>query len=160
MAGHGPAPLPTALKVLRGAKRVNRREPSPAPGEPAMPADLDATEAACWCGLVAELRVVPGLLTVADRGVLELAARLEPMFREAARHVRKHGSTLVVRDDRGAVKFTQQTPQMGTVIKVGAQLKTIYAELGLTPAGRTRVSVTPARPASKLQAFLGGKHGA
>ena len=112
MGKRGPAPTPTALKLLRGSRRVNPNEPRPVPGAPTMPADLDAAEAACWHGLVAELDTCPGLLSRADRGILELAARLEPIYRAAAAHVRQHGATVVARDDKGAVKFMQTSPQI------------------------------------------------
>lgn len=161
MAGRGPAPTPTALKVLRGAKRRNRSEPTPPSGEPMMPADLSPAEIAAWRAVVAELQTVPGLLTVADRGVLELVARTEPIFRDCAAHVRDHGAVVVARDDKGVVKFLQTTPQAQLLVKLAAQLKSLYAELGLTPAGRSRLSLSPQKPTSRLDAFLGGgKRGA
>jgi P27 family predicted phage terminase small subunit len=126
--------MPAALRVLRG-KRVAKGTPAADTGEPTIPADLSREERAAWRQLVREMQTVRGLLARADRGVLELVSRLTPMFREAARHVREHGSTVVARDEKGAVKFMQQSPQMQTVIKVSAQLKSLYAELGLTPSG-------------------------
>jgi P27 family predicted phage terminase small subunit len=151
--------MPGALRVLTG-KRAKRGEPAAVTGEPTMPADLSREERAAWRQLIRELQTVPGLLARADRGVLELAARMTPMFREAARHVRENGSTLVARDERGAVKFVQTTPQGQMVVKLGASLKTIFAELGLTPSGRSRLSVSAASGPSRLDAFRGGRHGA
>jgi P27 family predicted phage terminase small subunit len=161
MAGRGPAPIPSALKVLRGSRRVNRNEPIPPNGEPNPPADLAPAEFEAWRGVVGELQTVPGLLTLADRGVLELVARTEPVYRDCSAHVREHGSTVVVRDDKGVVRFVQASPQAQLLIKLAAQLKSLYAELGLTPAGRSRLTVAPQKPTSKLDAFLkGGRRGA
>lgn len=152
----GPAPVPTALKVLRGSRIRNRREPRAAAGRPALPADLGPLERAAWWETVRQLEVVPNLLTRADRGVLELVARTLPLWRDAAAHVREHGSTVVARDDKGAIRFVQVSPQMQVVVKLGGALKALYAELGLTPAGRSRLQATPAAAPSALESFLGG----
>src|SRR5262245_4410673 len=105
MGRRGRAPMPTALKVFRGSVVRNRKEPRPAAGAPAMPADLTEAEAAAWHEVICELETVPGLLSVADGGILELIARMRPMFRAVAAHVRAHGSTVVVRDLRGDIKY-------------------------------------------------------
>jgi len=154
MAGKGPAPLPRALKVLRGARITNTQEPTSRHGRPTPPADLGDSERAAWRETVAQLEQVPGLLTRAERGVVELVARTLPAWRDAMRHVRERGGSLTMRDDKGAIKFVQVTPEMTVAVKLGAQLKSLYAELGLTPAGRTRIHV-PAVPAvDELTAFL------
>jgi P27 family predicted phage terminase small subunit len=134
--------MPAALRVLRG-KRVAKGTPIAAVGLPRIPRDLSREERAAWRQLTTEMLTVPGLLARADRGVLELAARLAPMFRRAAIYVRDHGSTLEVLDDKGGVRFVQTRPEMTVVVKLSAQLKTIYTELGLSPSGRSRLSVTP-----------------
>jgi len=154
--------MPTALRVLRGARPPKVREPKPRPGRPSMPADLGPEERAAWGETVRLLEAVPGLLTKADRGVLELVARQVPVWRECMRHVRAHGASLTVRDEKGGVKFLQQTPEMTVAIKLGAALKSLYAEVGLTPAGRTRVHATAAAPAlDELEGYLanGGRRG-
>jgi P27 family predicted phage terminase small subunit len=126
-----------------------------------MPEGLSPDEQAAWHGLLGELSSVPGLLARADRGVCELVARLEPAMRAAAVIVREKGSTMECVDKEGNLKFVQTRPEATFVLKTGALLKGLYAELGLTPSGRSRVSVSPAPAASKLDRFLGGgTHGA
>jgi P27 family predicted phage terminase small subunit len=147
------------LRVLRGARPPKVREPKPTTGRPKTPADLSETERAAWLEVVRELERVPGLCTRADRGVVELLARTLPVWREAMRHVREHGGSLVVRDEKGVVKFLQQTPEMTIAIKLGASLKSLYAELGLTPAGRTRVDLAPVPVADALSTFLQKRSG-
>jgi P27 family predicted phage terminase small subunit len=124
-----------------------------------MPDGLSSDEQACWSALIAELQTIPGLVTRADRGVCELVARLEPAMRAAAGVVREKGSTIECLDVDGRVKFIQTRAEATFYLKAVQTLKGLYAELGLTPSGRCRVSLTPAAPASKLDAFL-GKHGA
>jgi phage terminase small subunit len=107
-----------------------------------------------------ELAMVPGLATRADRGACELVARLEPALRAAAAVVREKGSTIECRDKQGEIKFIQQRAEAVFLLKTAATLKTLYTELGLTPSGRRRVSLTPAAPTSKLDQFLKERHGA
>jgi P27 family predicted phage terminase small subunit len=155
----GPAPVPSALRVLRGSRQPKVREPKPATGRPKPPADLSPPERAAWLEVVRELELVPGLLSKADRGVLELLARQVPVWRECMAHVRAHGSSLIVRDEKGSVKFLQTTPEATLAVKLGASLKALYAELGLTPAGRTRVDLAPAPVADALSTFLQKRSG-
>jgi hypothetical protein len=107
-----------------------------------------------------ELASVPGLVAVADRGVCELIARLEPALRTAAVVLRDEGSTLTVCDKDGAVRYVQNRPEAAFVLKTAALLKSLYAELGLSPSGRCRVALSPAAPSSKLDRFLQERHGA
>jgi P27 family predicted phage terminase small subunit len=152
--------MPTALKILRGRKRINRREPRPVPGRPAMPRDLGPLERQAWRETIRLLESCPGLLTRADRAVVELIARTLPAWRAAMAHVREHGGVVVARTEKGTVQFVQVSPEMTIAIKLGAALKSLYAELGLTPSGRSRLSVSPAAGPSELDRFLGGKRGA
>lgn len=154
--------MPKALRLLRRAG-VSGGQPGTvlACSEPTMPANLSPDEQAAWRGLLSELATVPGLVSQADRGVCELVARLEPAMRAAAVVVREHGPTIECRDKDGNVKFIQTRNEATFFLKAAALLKTSYAELGLTPSGRCRVSLSPARPASKLETFLEArKHGA
>jgi P27 family predicted phage terminase small subunit len=161
MGQRGPKPLPKALRLLRNAPPTTRHPATVlAADPPTMPAGLSAAEETCWHGLLAEMSSVPGLLARADRGVLELAARLEPALRAAASTLRDEGATLTVRDKEGQVRFVQTRPEASFVLKTGALLRTLYAELGLSPSGRCRVSLSAAPPASKLDQFLAGRHGA
>ncbi len=162
MGRRGPKPTPKALRVLRHPTATSR---SPAPvaaaDPPTLPPDLSVEEQASWVRIIGEMGSIPGLLARADRGVIELVARLEPAMRAAAVVVREQGSTVVCCDKDGAVKFIQQRAEAQFLLKASSLLKGLYAELGLTPSGRVRVSLTPAAPTSKLDTFLaGGTHGA
>jgi phage terminase small subunit len=149
--------MPAALRLLRGQ---GVRNPPQVPGEaPTMPSGLSDAEITCWQGLMEELQTVPGLVSRADRGVCELVARLEPALRKAAIVVREEGSTLSCFDADGRLKFVQQRPESTFMLKTGALLKTLYAELGLSPSGRSRVALSPSAPDSKLDRFRQERHG-
>ena len=153
MGRRGPKPQPQALRLLHHPAPA--RQPAIPPNDPPrMPADLSADEIAAWDRLMSELSAVPGLASRADRGVCELVARLEPAMRRAAIVVREQGSTLESFDRDGNLKFVQTRPEATFALKTATLLKTLYAELGLTPSGRSRVNVTPTAPTSKLDAFL------
>ena len=154
MPGRGPAPLPTALKVLRGSRVRNRREPKPLAGRPVCPADLGPEERAAWREIVGLLVRVPGLLTQADKPSLELVARTLPIWRASMQHLREHGHVIVVKDDAGKVRFVQTSPEATLAVKLGAQLKSLYEALGLTPSGRSRIALPAAPAVDELSAFL------
>src|SRR4051812_21548502 len=71
MGERGPAPKPTALRVLEGnrAKRPLRREPKPRLGAPECPKELQGEARAEWQRIVPDLDQI-GLLARADRAVL------------------------------------------------------------------------------------------
>lgn len=160
MGRRGPKPVPKALRLLRNAPPATRHPPAAASDPPVMPSGLSADEQMSWRTLIAELETVPGLVARADRGIVELVARLEPMLRAAAIVVREQGSTLTCYDKTGAVKFIQTRPEATFVLKTAATLKGLYDVLGLSPSGRCRVSLTPAAATSKLDRFLQERHGA
>jgi hypothetical protein len=161
MGKRGPKPMPKALRLLRHVTASTRQQPVAvlAADPPTMPAGLSPDEQASWQGLLGELGAVPGLTSRADRGVCELVARLEPAMRAAAVVVRDKGSTVECVDKDGNMKFIQQRTEAVFLLKTAALLKSLYAELGLTPSGRCRVSLSPAAPTSKLDRFLQARHG-
>jgi hypothetical protein len=109
---------------------------------------------------MSELASVPGLSTLADRGVCELVARLEPQLRAAAAVVRDSGPTFTVYTDEGLLRGIRARPETAFLLQAGGLLKALYSELGLTPSGRCRVALSPAAPSSKLDRFLADRHGA
>jgi P27 family predicted phage terminase small subunit len=161
MGSRGPKPTPQALRVLRHAGATPRRPMRDLGADPpAMPDGLSAAEQAAWARLLGELSAVPGLVCRADRGLIEIVARMEPQLRAAWDVVRDKGATVEIRDKSGHLLSVRARPEATSGLKIAALLKTAYSELGLTPAGRSRVSVAPAPAASKLDAYLQGRHGA
>jgi phage terminase small subunit len=101
--------LTDALKRNPGryADRVNEAKPSGPIGEP--PEHLNGAERKAWLATVAEC--APGVLTNADRGIVELTAQLRALVSSRAA------------DGRARTLLRQ-----------------CYAELGMTPASRSKVS--------------------
>jgi phage terminase small subunit len=72
MGRRGPAPKPTALKLLQGnpgKRAINGREPKPKTGMPRCPDWLDEEAKACWKRIVPQLNGM-GVLTLIDADAL------------------------------------------------------------------------------------------
>ncbi len=119
-----------------------------------MPADLPPDAAAVWTAVVVTLAAVPGLLTLADGETLELYARTKARWLALERFTEEHGPVLVVRDERGELKWTQPTPQASLAAKLLPQLRALGDALGLSPAARTRIDVDAPPADDELTRFL------
>jgi len=134
---------PTALKVLegnRGKRKLNKREPKPAPGIPACPRSLSRRARQEWKRVTPELDRL-GLLTVVDRAALAGYCQSWADYCEAVEWMEKNGRVMTVRDDKGNVRFTQAVPQFGIAVKSLDRVRAFASEFGLTPASRTRLSI-------------------
>lgn len=147
----GPPPKPTAKLKLSGswrAKYARGDEPEPESGAPRKPEWLDARAGAVWDELVAVLEGM-GVLSVADGAILSRYCELWIDWREANEWIRKNGTSYPLRDKSGGVKCFMQFPQVGVRNHIGAELRRIECEFGLTPSARTRIDVGSAGGSSK-----------
>jgi P27 family predicted phage terminase small subunit len=143
----GPKRQPTVLRLLRGnpgKRRINHEEPKPGPLAGDCPEVLtDPAARAEWA------RVAPGLIrsgqvTNVDRATLigycHKWAQWQALEQEAARH------PFLVKAPSG---YPIPNPAISMANKAFGLMLKAAAELGMTPAGRSRVSVVPtATPAS------------
>lgn len=106
---------PGRLNAMRGDEPIEQR----ALGDP--PEHLAPPQRAAWAEL--ERIAPPGVLTHADRAIVELAAVLLARFRRA-------GELLPM-------------PEI-------TRLQSLLAELGLTPAARSKVRVVASKPAGRF----------
>jgi P27 family predicted phage terminase small subunit len=142
----GPAPAPTALKVVRGTResRINRAEPKPSESTVEPPAWLTLADAATEQGHESALdvwrRMAPdlekrGVLTAWDVEAFAVYCDAVVHFRQASLEVARDGMT--VQGVRGVVK----NPAV-TAAKDYADLMQRYgARFGLTPSDRASLSV-------------------
>lgn len=153
----GPPKQPTAIRLLRGnpsKERITTSEPKPAAGVPSKPAALSVAAGVVWDETIAILAGVPGLLTPVDGPTVELFARTLARYRELESFIEAHGPVLVMRDDKGAVKYAQPAPQASLAAKLLPQLRGLAAELGLNPSARARIDLPAAPVVDELSAFL------
>jgi P27 family predicted phage terminase small subunit len=153
----GPPKQPTAIRLLRGnpsKEPITTAEPRPPAGLPSKPAGLPADAGLIWDATIALLATVPGLLTVADGATVELFARTLARYRDLEAFTEANGPVLVLRDDKGQVRYAQPAPHASLAAKLLPQLRGLAAELGLSPSSRARINL-PAPPAvDELTAFL------
>ena len=142
----GRKPQPTRLKVLRGnpgQRRLNTREPKIRPGVP-NPPDWLSVEARKKFEEVATSLAELGILTNVDGDVLTLYSEAWVEFKQATLAIREHG--LTVTTSRGEEK---SSPYAIVRNKALVQLRTLAAELGMSPSGRSRLHTLSPLPPQK-----------
>jgi P27 family predicted phage terminase small subunit len=136
----GPRRTPTAILKLRGSWRAKSRansEPTPEVAIPPRPAYLDAGARKEWDRVAAELYHA-GVLTRLDMAVLAGYCQNFSRLQEAERGLAEDG--LIVRSPNG---YPIQNPYLSIVHEAQRQMRAFAVELGITPASRSRVTVTP-----------------
>lgn len=140
MGQRGPAPKPTALRLLHGQKPKNPDEPMARVGTPDPPDWIDADVRAVWDRTVDELTHM-GVLTTADRDTLVVYCQAVVNHAQAAQLVAKSGTLLRGRDG-GVVK----NPACQIMRDQALLVRAMAQEFGLTPSAR--VSITTNRKGS------------
>lgn len=128
MGERGPAPKPTALRVLEGnrAKRPLRREPKPRLGAPECPKELQGEARAEWQRVVPDLDQI-GLLARADRAILISYCQTWSALIDAQREME--------------LDFGRHAILVWA--KLNERLLAHIRELGLSPAARSRLGTVP-----------------
>ena len=165
----GRRPKPSALAHIgpRSHKKPNEREPQPRRALPECPPHLDDEAQREWNRVALELYQC-GLLTIADRAILAMYCQMWSRWRKAEAELRKSGLTM--QDPYGKV---MAHPLVKIVQDTLHKMTAAAAELGLTPAARTKIQVSPpsgaAPPADpgdpredeeQLERLIGGEEGA
>jgi len=143
----GRKPLAPELRLLKGGG--NGRKPrarglvvenpaSPIAGEPKMPPEFDERDAAKWHEVVDLLRE-QGTLGRENGDVIRLYVIAYRESVEARKHLREHGP--IVPAPRTGVPM--HNPYRTVALSAEAVLVKLQAELGMTPASRSRVAKGP-----------------
>ena len=136
----GRKPLPVAIKKIKGTLqkcRTNPHEPRPTSmlGEPPEYMSDGAKEA--WRYAVEN--APPGLLSALDGAVLERWANCAGLYREALAKINRAGvAGMIVKTPSGILR---RSPLMDVIRDLALEMKGYEAEMGFTPASRSRVSV-------------------
>lgn len=152
MGVRGPAPQPTALRLLKGnpSKRpINRAEPKPRLDIPDCPAHLDKRARQEWavlCPILQRMRV----LTEADYMALANLCQEWSTMVQCQAQINDIG--MLVEGPNGQ---PIQNPLMRTVKDCMANITMLGREFGLTPSSRGRLSVEPEAPRTNAFAELG-----
>jgi P27 family predicted phage terminase small subunit len=135
----GRKPLPTTLKKLKGnpgCRPLNENEPQPT-GIPSCPRHLSKTARIEWRRIAKEL-LACGLLTSVDRAALAGYCESWARYVEASENVQKFGT--VIKSPNGYPILSPYVSICNTALR---EMRAFLTEFGMTPASRSRISVTP-----------------
>lgn len=136
MGRRGPAPEPTALKILKGnpGKRpINTDEPVVESSIPDPPAELSASALVEWDRISVEL-FNAGMLSGIDLAGLAAYCSIYARWREAEALLQKSG--MIISSPNG---YPIQSPYLAIVNKCLQQMRGYLQEFGLSPSSRSRV---------------------
>lgn len=138
MGKRGPAPKPTALRVLHGDRkdRINDTEPTPAEREVTAPEELSDDARAAWDRLAPDLIRV-GVLTTWDVPAFVIVCEALARYRAATKLV--NGSALLVQGPNGFVK----NPALLVQREAEVTFAQYGSRFGLTPSDRSQLKVEP-----------------
>lgn len=133
----GPPKKPTAWRRAegnRGKRAWNHAEPKPPEGTPDCPDHLSDEARAEWHRLVDTL-VSMGVITIVDRAVLAAYCQAYGRWVEAEEKLKE--APLLFKTPSG---YVQQSPWLNIANKQMELMGRYMAEIGLTPASRSRVA--------------------
>ena len=145
MGKRGPAPKPTALRLLEGTARADRmrNEPKPTIRAPRCPSWLSPVAKREWKRLAKTL-VKLGILSDLDRAVFASYCQSWAKWKQAEEAIQKYG--LVIRTKTG---YVMQSPVVSIAKQERKAMLEAGSELGLSPASRTRINVPAPQSAPK-----------
>ena len=139
MGLRGPRKVPTVLDELHGRpnhQKINRREPKPEGNLSTPPSWMSREQKAEWTKVVGNC--VPRLLTSVDESNLTTFVVAVCLHRAAAIQLGKLKDLTVPVGPNGAI---QQHPALQIVNRQALIILKSGAEMGFTPASRTRIQV-------------------
>jgi len=134
----GPPKKPTAWRRMegnRGKRAWNHSEPQPPEGTPDCPEHLSEEARAEWYRLVDTL-VGMGVISIVDRAVLAAYCQAYGRWVEAEEKLKE--TPLLFKTPSG---YVQQSPWLNVANKQMELMGRYLAEIGLTPASRSRIAI-------------------
>lgn len=135
--------IPEHLKVVRGTDRPDRRNdaaPTPVQVRPPMPITLSGVARDNWDRFCTVLEGM-GVLTVADEFALEQLVEVYAEWRTAMEVVACEG-THYETTTAGGGSLVRAHPAVAMRSDAARRLQSLMSEFGLTPASRSKVSVS------------------
>ena len=156
MGKRGPRPEPTIYKIAKGnpGKRpLNKSEPKPPSDDITPPEWVTGVARSKWDEVVSKL-VGMGVMTNADIDTIARYCTMHEQYVKYLEQVRRGLDVLVIRDEKGKVKYMQSTPAATMMMKLAASMLRIEQEFGLTPSARSGISAAQEKPADDLEDLL------
>lgn len=156
MGKRGPRPEPTIIKIAKGnpGKRpLNKSEPKP-PSDDITPPDwVTGVARSKWDEVVPKLTGM-GVMTNADVDTIARYCTMHEQYVKYLEQVRRGLDVLVIRDDKGKVKYMQSTPAATMLMKLASSMLRIEQEFGLTPSARSGIGATQEKPRDDLEDLI------
>jgi P27 family predicted phage terminase small subunit len=156
MGKRGPRPEPTIIKMAKGnpGKRpLNKSEPKPPSDDITPPEWVTGVARSKWDEVVPKL-IGMGVMTNADIDTIARYCTMHEQYVKYLEQVRRGLDVLVIRDEKGKVKYMQSTPAATMLMKLAASMLRIEQEFGLTPSARSGIGATQEKPKDDLEEFL------
>jgi P27 family predicted phage terminase small subunit len=148
----GRNPTPTAIKEEAGNpghRPLNKKEPKPEAGEPAMPKGLSPAAKKKWKEIVPILLKMK-VLTKADGDALANYCECYAMLQQARKEIRKgvtfkeyavakDGSLIVAKDGSLIVLGIKTNPAVTIADKMAKMMRAIGSDFGLSPVSRPKL---------------------
>ena len=149
----GPRPTPTKLLKLRGSWRAKTRngEPEPEVCIPDRPTFLCEIALAEWDAVTHELETM-GTAAKVDHATVESYCVVYARWRNAEAALAEQGT--VVKSPNG---YPILNPNLSVANEALRQMRAFAAELGLSPAARTRIKCSSSVEPDAFENFLAGK---
>ena len=106
-----------------------------------------------WHNVVPKLKAM-GVMTNADIDTIARYCTMHEQFVKYLEQVRRGLDVLVIRDEKGKVKYMQSTPAATMLTKLAASMLRIEQEFGLTPSARSGLSGSQPQQESVISKFL------
>lgn len=138
MGARGPAPKPSALRVLEGNpghRPINRSEPKPRPIAPKCPSWLDAEAKREWRRIAPALERL-GLLTEIDGAALAGYCQSYARWRQCQQVLAKDGLTFKTESGYMAAR-----PEVAIANRALIEIRAFCAQFGMTPSARARMQL-------------------
>jgi P27 family predicted phage terminase small subunit len=134
---------PTALKKLQGnagKRKLNKREPKPMIGAPAMPEHLSRVAKAAWRRLVPILLSMK-VLTIADGDALAGYCTSIEQWILASAAIAKYGILIAELDELTGTGSVKTNPAVRVRSDALRHMRSFESEFGLTPASRAKLQI-------------------
>lgn len=146
MGKRGPVKTPTRILSLRGSWRGKDRPREPKPPTtttvPSKPATMTPAAALLWDGIAPAL-FAAGIVTEVDVHLLARYCELHVQWDQLHGFIAKAGQAHPVKDGKGDVVDVAMYPHFAAMLKVNDALMRMAQHLGLSPAARAGLEVTP-----------------
>ena len=138
--------IPTEIKELRGTNRADRQtpaqmKPDPFQNIPMPPVYLGEIAQAEWLNIVTNYAKL-GMLSSLDASMIAAYCAEIERYIEVNNELKTQSKTVKVKNADGSVKGTTANPLIKIANEALDRALTIAVELGLTPASRTKISVS------------------